>query len=216
MISLHEKAKEFVSHRWLVFVCAIWLQSFAGISYIFGSISPVIKTSMGYNQKQLALIGVAKDLGDNIGFLAGRISEVSPIWRVLLVGAFQNSVGYGLVWLVVTHRCPSLPLWAVSSIHQSNFAQYLFLLGRFHCAWNTETINIFLVHTEFCVFDCWLISMKINQIQVCFWQRVLMFVAFCKLIDENSCLKSMNSSLFHSLMIALIFHRTIQWLLGYQ
>ncbi|KAI4336328.1 hypothetical protein L6164_014867 [Bauhinia variegata] len=67
---------------------------------------------MGYNQKQIALLALAKDLGDNIGLVAGKISKVSPTWGVYLVGAVQNLVGYGLVWLVVTHRVPSLPLWA--------------------------------------------------------------------------------------------------------
>ena len=116
MVSVHEKFKAFVGHRWLVFVCAMWDMSFAGTSYMFGSISPVIKSSMGYNQQQVAFLSVAKDLGDNVGLLAGKISEVSPTWRVILVGVLQNVVGYGLVWLIVTRRFPSLPLWMVSSI----------------------------------------------------------------------------------------------------
>ncbi|MED6172688.1 hypothetical protein PIB30_052318 [Stylosanthes scabra] len=106
-----KKLKEFTGHKWVVFVCAIWDMSFAGTAYMFGSISPVIKTNMGYNQQQVAFLSVAKDLGDNVGLLAGKISEVSPTWRVILVGIFQNVFGYGLVWLVVTHRLPSLPLW---------------------------------------------------------------------------------------------------------
>ncbi|KAK6924677.1 LOW QUALITY PROTEIN: Nodulin-like [Dillenia turbinata] len=32
---------------------------------MFGSISPVIKSTMGYNQRKVAILGVAKDLGDN-------------------------------------------------------------------------------------------------------------------------------------------------------
>lgn len=115
MVSLQEKLKTFVNHRWLVFVCAMWDMSFAGTSYMFGSISPVIKSSMGFNQKQVAFLSVAKDLGDNVGLLAGLISEQWPPWRVILVGVVQNVVGYGIVWLVVTHRFPSLPLWAVSN-----------------------------------------------------------------------------------------------------
>lgn len=113
--SVEGKLKAFVGHRWVVFVCAMWDMSFAGTAYMFGSISPVIKSSMGFNQKQVAFLSVAKDLGDNVGLLAGKISEAWPVWRVILVGVVQNVVGYGLVWLVVTHRFPSLPLWAVSS-----------------------------------------------------------------------------------------------------
>ncbi|KAF5476539.1 hypothetical protein F2P56_003284 [Juglans regia] len=107
------KFKAFINNRWLVFVCAMWVQSCAGIGYLFGSISPVIKSAMGYNQRQVAILGVAKDLGDSIGFVAGSLSEVLPIWVVLLIGVVQNFVGYGLVWLVVTGIVPSLPLWVL-------------------------------------------------------------------------------------------------------
>ncbi|KAK3183147.1 hypothetical protein Dsin_030433 [Dipteronia sinensis] len=113
MVRLPEKVKTFVSNRWLVFVCAMWVQSWAGIGYLFGSISPVIKTAMGYNQRQIAILGVAKDLGDSIGFVAGTMIEFLPVWSVMLIGAVQNVVGYGLVWLIVTNRLPALPLWVL-------------------------------------------------------------------------------------------------------
>ncbi|GKE43250.1 protein nuclear fusion defective 4, partial [Tanacetum coccineum] len=51
--------------------------------YLFGSISPVIKSSLNYNQKQVARLGVAKDLGDSVGFLAGSMSEILPLWALL-------------------------------------------------------------------------------------------------------------------------------------
>lgn len=112
---LRERLRAFVNSRWLVFVASIWIMSCAGIGYLFGSISPVIKSSLGYNQRAIAKLGVAKDLGDSIGFLAGTLGEVLPLWGVLLVGALQNFVGYGWLWLVVTGRAPPLPLWAVSA-----------------------------------------------------------------------------------------------------
>ncbi|KAK2661453.1 hypothetical protein Ddye_000027 [Dipteronia dyeriana] len=108
-----ERFRSFINNRWLVFVAAMWIQSCAGIGYLFGSISPVIKSSLNYNQKQLARLGVAKDLGDSVGFLAGSLSEVLPLWGALLVGALQNFIGYGWVWLIVTGRAPVLPLWAM-------------------------------------------------------------------------------------------------------
>ncbi|KAF5755233.1 putative major facilitator superfamily domain, MFS transporter superfamily [Helianthus annuus] len=103
----------FFNNRWLVFVAAMWVQSCAGIGYLFGSISPVIKSSLNYNQKQVARLGVAKDLGDSVGFLAGSMSEFLPMWALLLIGAVQNFVGYGWVWLVVTGKAPMLPLWVM-------------------------------------------------------------------------------------------------------
>ncbi|XVF16186.1 hypothetical protein REPUB_Repub10bG0010100 [Reevesia pubescens] len=110
---LKERFQAFVNNRWLVFVAAMWIQSCAGVGYIFGSISPVIKSSLNYNQRQLSKLGVAKDLGDSVGFLAGSLSEILPLWGALLVGALQNLVGYGWVWLIVTGRAPVLPLWAI-------------------------------------------------------------------------------------------------------
>lgn len=112
-VSLKERFGLFVNNRWLVFVAAMWIQSCAGIGYLFGSISPTIKTSLNYNQRQVARLGVAKDLGDSVGFLAGSLCEILPLWGALLVGAIQNFVGYGWVWLIITGRVPELPLWAM-------------------------------------------------------------------------------------------------------
>lgn len=109
-----EKFTSFFHNRWLVFVAAMWVQSCGGVGYVFGSLSPVIKSSLNYNQRQVASLGVAKDLGDSVGFLPGILSDILPLWGVLLIGAIQNFIGYGWVWLVVTGRTPVLPLWAVS------------------------------------------------------------------------------------------------------
>ncbi|KAJ0629655.1 hypothetical protein HanIR_Chr00c07g0906281 [Helianthus annuus] len=124
----------FFNNRWLVFVAAMWVQSCAGIGYLFGSISPVIKSSLNYNQKQVARLGVAKDLGDSVGFLAGSMSEFLPMWALLLIGAVQNFVGYGWVWLVVTGKAPMLPLWVVSIINLVVF-----------CLVNETCVNCLLV-----------------------------------------------------------------------
>ncbi|XP_071702981.1 protein NUCLEAR FUSION DEFECTIVE 4-like [Rutidosis leptorrhynchoides] len=113
MIKVKDLMITFLNNRWLVFVAAMWIQSCAGVGYLFGSISPVIKSSLNYNQKQVARLGVAKDLGDSVGFLAGSMSEILPLWALLLVGALQNFVGYGWVWLVVTGKAPVLPLWVM-------------------------------------------------------------------------------------------------------
>ncbi|KAJ0709297.1 hypothetical protein HanLR1_Chr09g0338721 [Helianthus annuus] len=116
MIGIPEKAKTFVNNRWLVFVASMWVQSCSGIGYMYGSISPVIKSTMGYNQRQIAVLGVAKDIGDAIGFVAGSLSEVVPIWVVLFIGVAQNFFGYGLVWLTVNHTLPPLPLWVTDQM----------------------------------------------------------------------------------------------------
>ena len=81
----------------------------------------MMKSSLNYNQRQIAKLGVAKDIGDSIGFWIGSLCEILPLWAVLLVGALQNFIGYGWVWLIVTHRVPTLPLWAVSIVYQILF-----------------------------------------------------------------------------------------------
>lgn len=130
MGKFQERFVSFFNNRWLVFVAAMWIQSCAGIGYLFGSISPVIKSSLNYNQKQIARLGVAKDLGDSVGFLAGSLCEVLPMWGALLVGALQNFIGYGWVWLIVTGRAPVLPLWAVSI--NLKYSLFFFLLVFVH------------------------------------------------------------------------------------
>lgn len=113
MTRFQSRLAAFFNNRWLVFVGAMWVQSCAGIGYLFGSLSPVIKQTMGYNQRQIATLGIAKDLGDSVGFLAGTLCEVLPLWAALFIGALQNFVGYGWVWLIITRRTSALPLWAM-------------------------------------------------------------------------------------------------------
>ncbi|CAK9193936.1 unnamed protein product [Sphagnum troendelagicum] len=97
-----------VANLWFVLVAAMWLQACAGIGYMFGAISPVMKTSLGYNQKQINRLGVAKDIGDSVGLLAGTLCDVLPPWALILLGAVQNFVGYGWLWLTVTRRVAPL------------------------------------------------------------------------------------------------------------
>ncbi|MCL7033536.1 hypothetical protein MKW94_015245, partial [Papaver nudicaule] len=94
MNRLRAKLEAFYNSKWLVFVAAMWVQSVAGSGYLFESISPVIKSSLNYNQKQISRL-------------------VLPIWGGLFVGVIQNLLGYGWVWLIVTHRVPTLPLWGM-------------------------------------------------------------------------------------------------------
>ena len=113
MGKLAERLRAFCRNRWLVLVAAMWVQSMAGIGYLFGAISPVLKPSLGYDQRQLAALGVAKNLGGCLGLVAGALSASQPAWVLLVVGAAQNFLGYGWLWLIVTSQAPALPLWMV-------------------------------------------------------------------------------------------------------
>jgi hypothetical protein len=77
-----ERPKAFSMNLWPVFVTAImWLQSLSGTGYLFGAISPVVKTALGYNQRQVAAFGITKDIEDCVRFFAGMLSAM------LLIGA---------------------------------------------------------------------------------------------------------------------------------
>lgn len=96
---LNERLSPFLNNRWLVFVAAMWIQSCSGIGYLFGSISPTIKSSLNYNQRQVARLGVAKDLGDSVGFLAGSLSEICRSGLLFSLVQFRillDMVGFGL------------------------------------------------------------------------------------------------------------------------
>lgn len=116
MEDFRDGLKRLYCNRWLVLVAAIWVQSCAGLGYVFGSISPIIKSSLHYNQKQINILGVAKDIGDSVGLLAGTLGEVLPTWGLLLVGALQNLFGYGWLGLIVMHKAPTLPFWMICGL----------------------------------------------------------------------------------------------------
>ena len=162
-----ERLRAFSTNRWLVFVAAMWLQSMAGIGYLFGAISPVVKDALGYNQRQVATLGIAKDLGDCVGFLAGSLSAMLPPWAMLLIGAVQNFIGYGWLWLIVTKQAPALPLSMVSFTHllilpfihwfsslirffigsldlvQVNVSALLFLVFSYRISHSVQAVNLF-------------------------------------------------------------------------
>ncbi|GJN27834.1 hypothetical protein PR202_gb15888 [Eleusine coracana subsp. coracana] len=116
MGKLAERLRAFSTNRWLVFVAAMWLQYMAGVGYLFGAISPVFKAALGYNQRQVAALGVAKNLGACVGLVAGTLSATLPAWALLLIGAAHNFVGYGWLWLIVTKQAPALPLWMMCAL----------------------------------------------------------------------------------------------------
>lgn len=100
-----------LTSRWFfVFACLLIL-SMSGATYIFGIYSNDIKTSLGYDQTTLNLIGFFKDLGGNIGIMSGVINEVTPPWVVLAIGMTMNFSGYFMIWLAVTGRIAKPHVW---------------------------------------------------------------------------------------------------------
>ncbi|KAJ7546364.1 hypothetical protein O6H91_08G037400 [Diphasiastrum complanatum] len=102
--------------RWLVLVASMWLQACAGVGYMYGSYSPVIKSRLGYNQKQMNTLGVAKDIGDSVGLLAGTFSDMMPSWGLISLGGLLNLFGYGWLWLIVSSAVYPLPFWMICGL----------------------------------------------------------------------------------------------------
>ncbi|KAM7526858.1 hypothetical protein LguiA_016760 [Lonicera macranthoides] len=97
--------------RWFMMFASFLIMAGAGGTYLFGIYSPVIKSTLGYDQETLNLIGSFKDLGANVGVLSGLLAEVSPPWFVLLVGSAMNFGGYLVIWLAVTRKIPKPSVW---------------------------------------------------------------------------------------------------------
>nr|GMD32344.1 protein NUCLEAR FUSION DEFECTIVE 4-like [Ipomoea batatas] len=104
-------AVHILTGRWFIFFGCLLLMSAAGGTYIFGIFSEEIKTSLGYDQKTLNLVSFFKEIGANVGIIAGLINEVAPTWLVLLVGAAMNFSGYFFIWLAVTARITHPKVW---------------------------------------------------------------------------------------------------------
>ncbi|KAF8084879.1 hypothetical protein N665_0694s0012 [Sinapis alba] len=104
-------AIQIVTGRWFMFFASILIMSAAGATYMFGLYSSDIKTTLGYDQTTLNLLSFFKDLGANVGVLAGLLNEVTPPWFTLIIGAILNFFGYFMIWLAVTKRISKPKVW---------------------------------------------------------------------------------------------------------
>ncbi|KAL0409979.1 UNVERIFIED_CONTAM: hypothetical protein Slati_3587600 [Sesamum latifolium] len=100
-----------LTSRWFMVFACLLIMSMSGATYIFGIYSNDIKTSLGYDQTTLNLIGFFKDLGSNIGVMSGIINELTPPWVVLAIGVAMNFSGYFMIWLAVTGRIAKPHVW---------------------------------------------------------------------------------------------------------
>ena len=101
---------------WVGLGAAIWVQIASGNSYNFPLYSHSLKSVLGLNQRQLTMLGVANDIGENVGLLPGMVCNHFPPWVVLSIGSVCCFFGYGLLWLSLSRTLQSLPYWLVSTI----------------------------------------------------------------------------------------------------
>jgi hypothetical protein len=98
---------------WVGLAAAVWAQMAAGNAYTFPLYSPALNPVLGYDQRQLAMLGVANDVGENFGVIAGVLCNSLPPWLVLLVGAAFCFLGFGTLWLAVSGTVLGMPYWPV-------------------------------------------------------------------------------------------------------
>lgn len=104
---------------WVGLAAAVWVEIAAGNGYNFPLYSPTLKSVLGYNQRQLTILGVANDIGESVGLLPGIACNKFPPWAVLLVGVVFCFLGYGVIWLTVSQTITALPYWVVSEFYLS-------------------------------------------------------------------------------------------------
>ncbi|KAK3028476.1 hypothetical protein RJ639_040045 [Escallonia herrerae] len=97
--------------KWLGFVTAVWVQAISGNNYTFSNYSDALKSLMDLTQLQLNNLSVSKDVGKAFGLLPGFASDKLPPPVILLIGAIEGFIGYGVQWLVVSQRIKPLAYW---------------------------------------------------------------------------------------------------------
>ncbi|KAL5225875.1 hypothetical protein ABZP36_012514 [Zizania latifolia] len=98
---------------WVGLGAAVWLQVAGGASSTFALYSHALKVALGADQRRLALLGVACDVGENLGLLPGVLCNRLHPALLLLIGAAACLVGYGSVWFTVSGSGPALPYWLI-------------------------------------------------------------------------------------------------------
>ncbi|XP_062189576.1 protein NUCLEAR FUSION DEFECTIVE 4-like [Phragmites australis] len=106
-------ARQVLLGRWFTVFASLLIMAASGATYIFGSYSGALKSSLGYDQRTLNTVSFFKDLGANLGVFSGLINEVTPPWVVLAMGAAMNLSGYLMVYLAVSGRTALPPVWLV-------------------------------------------------------------------------------------------------------
>lgn len=96
---------------WVGLGAGVAVQMASGNAYNFPLYSHSLKSVLGFNQKQLTMLGVANDIGENVGVLPGIFCNKFPPWVLLSIGSCACFFGYGVLWLAVSETVQSLPYW---------------------------------------------------------------------------------------------------------
>ncbi|KAE9601767.1 hypothetical protein Lal_00041033 [Lupinus albus] len=118
---------------WVGLGASVWVQIAAGNCYTFPLYSHSLKSVLGFSQSQLTLLGVANDLGENVGLLPGLASNTFPPWLILFIGAIFSFFGFGLLYLSITITLHSIPYWLLC---------LALAVATNSCAWLTTAVLV--------------------------------------------------------------------------
>ncbi|KAH1101889.1 hypothetical protein AAZX31_13G148400 [Glycine max] len=118
---------------WVGLGAAVWVQIASGNGYCFPLYSHSLKSVLGFNQSQITLLGVANDIGENVGILPGLACNKFPPWLILFIGALFSFLGFGVLWLAITKTLDSLPFILLC---------FALAVGTNSCAWLSTAILV--------------------------------------------------------------------------
>ena len=75
---------------------------------------------------QLNYLALSKDLGENMGLIAGLMCNKVPPWIILSVAALEGFLGFGTLWLVASDTLGLRPpLWQVNPSVALSFSEHV-------------------------------------------------------------------------------------------
>ncbi|KAJ7263691.1 hypothetical protein O6H91_Y140400 [Diphasiastrum complanatum] len=113
----YQLLKDFVKSRWMTMVASCFIMACNGTVYAFGNYSQTMKLTLGYTQEEITTIGFYKDLGNNLGIVAGLLQDFAGPWLVIVLGSILNVVGSLVIWLGITERIAPPSVWQMSLYH---------------------------------------------------------------------------------------------------
>ncbi|KAK9098520.1 hypothetical protein Syun_025565 [Stephania yunnanensis] len=167
---------------WVGLGAAVWVQIAGGNGGSFALYSHSLKSVLGFTQQQLTMIGVANDIGENVGLLPGIVCNKFPPWLLLLIGAVCCFLGYGVVWLAVSKTVLYMPYWIVSVLVDLNSILVVSSIGViFNAAMLWKAISLLHGVGYICLELChkWASSFFLISIYI-----IPLWIAFC--IATNS------------------------------
>ncbi|XP_061350850.1 protein NUCLEAR FUSION DEFECTIVE 4-like [Gastrolobium bilobum] len=117
---------------WVGLGAAVWIQIASGNGYTFSLYSHSLKSVLGFNQSQITLLGVANDIGENVGLLPGLACNKFPPWLILFIGSLFSFLGFGVLWLAISNtlQIPYYLLWFALAVATNS------------CAWLSTAILV--------------------------------------------------------------------------